>query len=76
MNSQGIVLFHTTSAAIRAEKHLSRAGMQTKLVHTPRELSSDCGFALRLMNIAAPDIEQLLNDAGIEFAAVHFPYPR
>ena len=45
--SQGVVLFHTTSSALRAEKILQKDGLTVKLIPTPRELSSDCGIALR-----------------------------
>ena len=45
--SQGVVLFHTTSSALRAEKILQKNGLTVKLIPTPRELSSDCGIALR-----------------------------
>ncbi len=47
MSEYGVVLFHTTSAALRAEKVLQRAGLTVKLIPTPREFSSDCGMALR-----------------------------
>ena len=47
MNEYGVVLFHTTSAALRAEKVAQRAGLAVKLLPTPREFSSDCGLALR-----------------------------
>jgi hypothetical protein len=47
MVQYGVVLFHTTSAALRAEKLLQRAGLTVKLIPTPREFSSDCGMALR-----------------------------
>jgi hypothetical protein len=47
MSEYGVVLFHTTSAALRAEKLLQRAGLTVKLIPTPREFSSDCGMALR-----------------------------
>jgi len=43
----GVVLFHSTSHAIRAEKVLIQAGFKIKMIPTPRRLSSDCGMALR-----------------------------
>jgi hypothetical protein len=43
---QGVILFHTTSSALRAEKILQKEGLTVKLIPTPRELSSDCGIAL------------------------------
>lgn len=43
----GVVLFHSTAHAIRGEKVLTRAGFKIKMIPTPRQLSSDCGMALR-----------------------------
>jgi len=45
----GVVLFHTNSAALRAEKILKNGGLTVKLIPTPREYSSDCGVALRFI---------------------------
>ena len=36
---RAVFLFHTTTSAIRAEKELKKAGLEVKLVPTPRELS-------------------------------------
>ena len=47
MPDYSVVLFHSTAHAIRAEKVLDRAGFRIKLVPTPRQLSSDCGMAIR-----------------------------
>ncbi|MDA8124947.1 MAG: DUF3343 domain-containing protein [Deltaproteobacteria bacterium] len=46
--SYGVVLFHTTYGALRAEKLLAGAGFQVKLIPPPREFSSDCGVSLRI----------------------------
>lgn len=64
--NQGVVLFHTTSAALRAEKVVQKAGLKVKLIPTPRELSSDCGIALRFELDDREAIEQLLEDARVE----------
>ncbi len=64
--NQGVVLFHTTTAALRAEKVAQKAGLKVKLIPTPRELSSDCGIALRFALEARETVEQLLEDAGVE----------
>lgn len=42
-----VALFYSTSHAIRAEKIAKTAGLEVKLIPTPRHLSSDCGTALR-----------------------------
>jgi hypothetical protein len=47
MTTYSVVLFHSTAHAIRAEKVLQRAGFTFKMIPTPRQISSDCGMALR-----------------------------
>lgn len=64
--SQGVVLFHTTTSALRAEKILQKAGLTVKLIPTPRELSSDCGIALRLELSDRAEVEERLTGAGLE----------
>lgn len=64
-----VVLFHSTSHAIAAERAAKRAGLDVKLVPTPRELSSDCGSALR---IAAADRARC--EAALQ--AAHVPIDR
>ncbi|PWH16141.1 MAG: hypothetical protein DDG60_04635 [Anaerolineae bacterium] len=63
---RGIVLFHTTTSALRAEKILQKAGLSVKLIPTPRELSSDCGIALQFELPARDQIEAILIAAGVE----------
>lgn len=63
----GVVLFHTNTSAIRAEKILVKAGLVVKLVPTPREFSSDCGFSLRFLPSDESGVRQSLTDAHLEF---------
>jgi len=64
--NQGVVLFHTTTSALRAEKILQKAGLAVKLIPTPRELSSDCGIALRFELSDRENVEKGLAGAGVE----------
>lgn len=64
--SQGVVLFHTTTSALRAEKILQKAGLSVKLIPTPRELSSDCGIALRFELLDWERVEKELDSVGVE----------
>lgn len=64
--SQGIVLFHTTTSALRAEKLLQNIGLTVKLIPTPRQLSSDCGIALRFDPADQAKVERCLAEAGVE----------
>lgn len=43
----GVVLFHSVSGALRAEKLLKKEGIAYKLIPVPRHLSSDCGVCVR-----------------------------
>jgi hypothetical protein len=66
MSAYGVVLVHTTSAALRSEKTLQRAGLTVKLIPTPRQFSSDCGIALRFDWAEAARVQALLEAAGVD----------
>ena len=67
----GVVLFFTTSGAIRGEKVARKAGLEVKLIPTPRQLSSDCGLALRFAWGDADDIRRCLEEARVENDGLH-----
>lgn len=75
MTERGIVLFHTTSAVFRAEKVLAKTRVAFKLIPTPRELSSDCGIAIRFEGAPSAEVARLLMAARVEIAALHCPFP-
>ncbi|NPV08209.1 MAG: DUF3343 domain-containing protein [Anaerolineae bacterium] len=70
MTGLGVVLFHTTSSALRAEKVLLGAGLRVKLIPTPRQFSSDCGLALRFDWEQVEAVRGRLEEAGAEYAEV------
>lgn len=67
----GVVLFHTTSAALRAEKVAAGNGHAVKLIPTPREFSSDCGLALRCEEADLEQVRSALEAARVEIAGLH-----
>jgi len=71
VSAYGVVLFHTTSAALRAEKTLFKDGLTVRLIPTPREFSSDCGVALRFDWDQAERVRALLGAAHVEIATLH-----
>ena len=71
MSAQGVVIFNTTSAALRAEKVVRRAGLDAKLVPTPRHLSSDCGIALRFNWPDADAVRRALEEANVPVEGLH-----
>lgn len=48
ISTHAVIITHSTSHAIRAEKILLAAGMEAKLIPVPRHISSDCGTAVRI----------------------------
>ena len=62
----GVVLFHTTSSAIRAEKVLGEEDYEVKLIPTPRQFSSDCGIALRFGWEQLKQVEATLKKNSVE----------
>jgi len=71
VNNYGVILVHTTSAALRAEKVLQQAGLRVKLIPTPREFSSDCGMAVRFDWAQLTPVQEALAAAGVEVAGVY-----
>jgi hypothetical protein len=67
----GVVLFYSTSAAIRAEKLTQEAGLKVKLIPVPRQLSSDCGISLRFEWDQADAVRSILEEKGVETQRVH-----
>ena len=67
MTQYGVVLFHTTSAVMQAEKFLVKGEYSIKLIPTPRQFSSDCGIALRFDWTQREQVKLVLDEAGVEF---------
>jgi hypothetical protein len=76
MSEYGVVLFHTTSSALRGEKVLQRAGLTVKLIPTPREFSSDCGLALRFTWALVERVQEALSAAKVDLADLRQMLPR
>ncbi len=66
-----VILVHSTSHAIRAEKLLHRAGVACKMIPVPRHLSSDCGVCLRLERTETAAAREVLQAAGMDLVGVH-----
>ena len=66
-----VILFHSTSHAIRAEKVLHKAGIQSKMIPVPRHLSSSCGVCVRIERTDREAARQALEAVGVEIDGVH-----
>ncbi len=61
-----IILFHSTSHALRAEKVLLEAGISCKLIPVPRHVSSDCGVCVRVERVNVETAQRALTMVGME----------
>lgn len=75
MSGLAVILVHSTSHAVQAERVLRRSGLVAKLVPTPRHLSSDCGSALRITAADQAACEQALEAAGVPIDRVELLEP-
>jgi hypothetical protein len=75
MHKYGVVLFYTNSGVMQAEAILMKAGLALKLIPTPRQLSSDCGVALRFNWEQEQQVRELLARARVEISGIHLLDP-
>jgi len=57
--------------ALKAEKVLKAQGIAVRMIPAPRQLTSDCGFALCFDWADRERVERLLEDGRVETAGVH-----
>jgi len=70
-NTYAVILVHSTSHAVRAEKVLNQAGIACKLIPVPRQISSDCGVCVRVLQADAESAPQALAQAGVEIEGLY-----
>ncbi len=68
-----VVLFDSTYQALKGEKVLKAEPLEYALINAPRELSADCGIALRLAPELRDAAERALTEAGVGYARIE-PY--
>lgn len=66
-----IAVFHSIHRVMKAEKILKGAGVQILLIPAPRQISSDCGLALRYTPEDAEEVKDLLASQGLPPAEVY-----
>jgi hypothetical protein len=71
MAGYSVVLFHSTAHAIRGEKVLQRSGFKIKMIPTPRQLSSNCGMALRFDQAEEEQVAAVLHQNKVPVNGIH-----
>lgn len=67
----GVIVFHSTQHAIRAEKVLKQGMFVITTIPVPRHISTDCGIALRFDLRERDAILAYLQNNSVEIAGIH-----
>jgi len=68
--SNGIVLSKTRALVMQTEKVLTAEGYSVSIVPTPRQLTGDCGIAVRFPWSFHEAVKAVLENAGVEFQGI------
>ncbi len=71
---KGVVTFFGSHHALRAEEVLKKNNMQAVLIPGPREISPNCGVALRFDYARREEVERLFTQFFVHYEDIHL-YP-
>lgn len=66
-----VAIFHSIHRVMRAEKLLKQRGARILLIPVPRQLTSDCGLAIRYTDEDRSEVEGILTEADLAPAEIH-----
>ena len=66
-----VAAFHTTAAAMAAERLCQREGLEGRLIPVPRSVTSDCGIAWSAPAELRDTLERRFREAGLEVAGIY-----
>ncbi len=66
-----VAIFNSIHRVMKAEKHLKRAKIEILLIPAPRQLTSDCGLAIRYAEDVRSVVLNVLAEEGLEPAEVY-----
>jgi hypothetical protein len=72
---EGVMTFFGSYHALRSESVLKKAGFPVRLIPGPREISPNCGVALRFPWERRDEAVSTLGQNSVQFEAVHH-YPQ
>lgn len=70
-DNYSVIIFYSTSAALRVESLAKKGKLIVKLIPVPRNLSSDCGICLWFNNEDKQKIEEILKENKIEYENIY-----
>ncbi len=66
-----VIIVYSTSHAIRIEKLLQGEGIACKLIPVPRQISSDCGVCIRVLQTDVEAASQTVAAAQVEIEGIY-----
>jgi len=60
-----VAIFHSIHRVMKAEKVLKKRKMEMLLIPVPRQLTSDCGLAIRYAEKDRAEIEEILRQENL-----------
>jgi len=70
-NGDLVAVFHSVHRVMEAEKVLKLGGADILLIPVPRQLSSDCGLAIRIPVAEQGRVDALLAEKGLKPAEIY-----
>jgi hypothetical protein len=70
----GVVTFYGSHHALKAESVLKKEGLRAVLIPGPREISPNCGVALRFEYVYREKAVKIFNEYYVHFEDIHL-YP-
>jgi hypothetical protein len=71
---EGVVTFFGSHHALRAENVMRKRGLRAVLIPGPREISPNCGVALRFDYAKKDEVVKLFSESFVHYEDVHH-YP-
>jgi len=65
-----VAIFHSIHRVMKAEKLLKAEQLEILLIPVPRQLSSDCGLAIRFSLALRDEVAGVLDAAGLAIAEI------
>jgi hypothetical protein len=72
----GLISFFGSHHALRAEMVLKRNGFPSELIPGPKDLSPNCGIALRFNYVQREDVVAVLAAKNVRVDGIHLYRPR
>ena len=70
MSDESVILFPSTNYAIWADRELTNEGISHKLAPIPKNLSSNCGYCIRIERNLLGKVSDLFRERGIEIEGI------